>query len=439
MCGHVGVAGYLGQKDEAFFKEALWADTLRGSHNTGAALVRGQSTAVVKVSGPAQFLLSDKEFDAKATHWCRVMIGHNRHATVGDRTAKNSHPFEFDRIVGAHNGTLDLGAQKRLQDRDKYGTDSEALYANINEFGVDAVIPEMTGAWALVFWDKKEETLTFLRNSQRPFSYTMSEDERTIYWASEHKMLEWLLARNNIKHGTVYVPAPDALLEFKIPDGWNKKIEQTRAVELKGKVYTAPKNPPTFVPTAANGVNEEMPWGDDNWAEIVEGWAPTKSGSKQNEPAKLLSAPAAKPGSKPNNELKNVQPSTRKKLMDKAWDEGYFAGDAGKSLVNCPYRKDGILYGEWKAGFDSAGYDRQSKTATGDRNGVKDETIKCRDYKGFPMSEAEFALVTDNLCAWGDHMIEYTDDVKWFDASTCVCTKCIEQDNEVKQLFERYI
>lgn len=444
MCGHVGVAGYLGQKDEAFFKEALWVGTLRGSHNTGAALVRGKDTAVVKVSGPAQYLLGNKEFDAKATHWNKVMIGHNRHATVGDRTDKNAHPFDFKKIVGAHNGTLDHGAQRRLKDRDQFGTDSEALYANIDEFGVEAVIPEMQGAWALVFWNKETETLSFLRNKERPFSYTMSEDERTIYWASEHKMLEWLLARNNIKHGTVYITNPDVLIEFTIPDSWNKKIVQTRTVELKGKVYVPSKNLPAFVPTAAN-VEDYEPW---DMAMVIEGWTPQheQQRKKESENAERQSGLGAKPGSlsdKASNNFNNLPQSTRKRLMDRSWDEGFAAGDKGQSESQCPYKNNKFLMDEWKQGHKTALYDRQAKTAdkkkTPDLSQVKDAQVVCRDYKGSPLTEGEFAKITDNLCAWGDHVLEFTDEFKWFDASTCVCTNCIEQDNEVQQLFQRYI
>ena len=120
-------------------------------------------------------------------------------------------------------------------------------------------------------------------------------------------------------------------------------------------------------------------------------------------------------------------------MLDRAWDEGFAAGDQGKNVSQCPYKNNPYLKDEWVQGHKTAIYDQQSKKAT------KDESVKCRDYKGFPMTEGEFAKVTDNLCAWGDHMIEYTDDFKWFDASTCVCTSCIEQDNEVQELFQRYL
>jgi len=436
MCGLVGVAGNLGKKDEDFFRQALYADTLRGSHNTGAAFVRANDVVLAKCEGPAIHLLNQGDFNRACTPFAKVMLGHNRHATVGDKTEANAHPFEFDRIVGAHNGTLDFEARRALEDYEKFGTDSEALYHNINLHGIDAVIPEMRGAWALTFWDKKAGNLTLLRNRERPLSYAFNKAGDTIYWASEHEMLRWLLVRNQIDFETILIPNVDTLIEFHVPGNWNKKIQEVRVVELKGKPFQrAHQFTPTFTPTG--NVGEFEPW---DMGQVLEGWSPSKGSAtkKPNDNVKRLNAPAANDASSsdssPKNELKGVQPSTRKKLLDKAWDEGFIAGeDPRKVMAHCPYKKGGILYSEWKAGFDTARYDRQSKSA------VKDTEVKCRDHKGFPMTEAEFIAATDGVCAWGECPVEYTDEFKWFDANTCVCSKCINQENEVKELFSRYV
>src|SRR3546814_12623264 len=48
----------------------------------------------------------------------KAFIGHNRAATLGKVNGLNAHPFRYDNIMGAHNGTLDTQSWLRLEEED---------------------------------------------------------------------------------------------------------------------------------------------------------------------------------------------------------------------------------------------------------------------------------------------------------------------------------
>jgi hypothetical protein len=260
MCGHVGAAGWTSNKDPDIFRDMIWVDGLRGLHSTGAAFIDITAGAVelVKKAGTPVQLFSEQRFRECLSPRFDVFIGHNRFATVGERNDANAHPFEFSNIVGAHNGTLEYRARKALVDNEKYGTDSEALFHNLNEFTVEEVIGEMSGAWALVWYDKRNNTINFLRNNQRPLAYTFSDDGKMIYWASEPGLLRWILGRDphNIKHGEIYTPKPDTWISFTVPV-YKQVFGEPAITEVKGWV-----RPPFVSTSAVKNSADELPWTD---------------------------------------------------------------------------------------------------------------------------------------------------------------------------------
>jgi hypothetical protein len=66
-------------------------------------------------------------------------------------------------------------------------TDSHCLYSNIDKYGVEAAVKDVDpeGAWALVWWDKVDNRLCFLRNDKRPLWFAWTKDKTAVFWASE--------------------------------------------------------------------------------------------------------------------------------------------------------------------------------------------------------------------------------------------------------------
>src|SRR5882672_8527090 len=238
MCGLVGVAGTLTEDDKKSFHQLLWIDAIRGGDGTGIAAVerRPQNTWLVKESGTPDRLF-DKRNYWKALDTDRLMMmGHNRAKTVGKDTWKNAHPFEFDHIIGAHNGTLFPYSQRKLPDHDSFETDSEALFNCIEEKGIEGTVPLLAGAWALTWWDKRDHTINFLRNKERPLFYATDVTRTTMFWASEVAMLYLALNHNHVMSTVkdVHAFTPEIHYKFVIPLAQGGVIQKPTKVERKG-------------------------------------------------------------------------------------------------------------------------------------------------------------------------------------------------------------
>lgn len=252
MCGHVGVAGDLTYNAMKSFRQMLYMDALRGEHGTGVATVpfRGPRTPgtaeVMKMPVDAYTFLKNRAVDSllsKQTH--AVVIGHNRHATVGEHVQGNTHPFINESVMGAHNGTVS-SHNRTFEVEGSYGTDSEAILASISENGIKKTFDGMTscsqGAWALVWYDFKNDEINFVRNSHRPLVYAFNKDGDQLFWASEPFMLRAACSRNGVELDKIYAFSEDTRYRWAVPKTGEKFGEEVRT-KCAGKkfVSTVPK------------------------------------------------------------------------------------------------------------------------------------------------------------------------------------------------------
>lgn len=250
MCGLVGCVGNITSFDRKAFKQLLILDTLRGDDGTGIGYVTKEKmlNGVVKAAGSPYYLFGQKSvvpfinqqtFDIDTP--VRVLLGHNRAATVGKLTDANSHPFHHEHIIGAHNGTLKSHLLYKLDSHNKFEVDSEAVIYNISKFGKEA-IKNVAGAYALTWWDDKDKHLYFIRNKERPLYFTRSKDKDTFWWASESWMLEVVLSRNHIQHDEIKPFDIDHLYKIYVGmDGIEKefkKVDLEKVEKLEG--FTQP-------------------------------------------------------------------------------------------------------------------------------------------------------------------------------------------------------
>jgi predicted glutamine amidotransferase len=172
----------------------LLIDYLRGPDSTGFAAIRKTGEAIICKAAVNPIDLFDfPKFKTGLTSFpSQAFMGHNRAATKGLVNNINAHPYEVDHIVGAHNGTLDQSCWNELETKlgEKYGTDSHALIACIAKFGIEETVPLLRGAWSLVWFDRSNMTLNFLRNKERPMYFSYDKEFRKVFWASEWPMID---------------------------------------------------------------------------------------------------------------------------------------------------------------------------------------------------------------------------------------------------------
>lgn len=250
MCGIVGVAGNVGVADEKAVRTMLILDTVRGEHSTGIATVRrDKEVRVAKALGNPYELFDTKRFDKAIAGSLKVMIGHNRYATQGAISVRNAHPFQFDNVVGVHNGTVHN--HRDLKEGTSFTVDSEAIYNSIDQHGPFETIPKISGAWALVWWDSTAETLNMIRNDQRPLWISVSKNGEKMFWASEPWMIEVACGKANVAIEEPKQIVKDKLLSWKITG--NGKLPDAEVHELKGKVYVPHNQGSTYYPPRDTG------------------------------------------------------------------------------------------------------------------------------------------------------------------------------------------
>ncbi len=225
MCGICGVLGKnLIDKEFKAFDTLFHISALRGPDSSGVfAVHKGEKDPTRYLAATAKSTLTSTEFLYEQELMFKkyreekkpiVLVGHCRYATQGKITKANAHPFTFPNIVGVHNGTI----TSPFEGRDKFESDSEALYARINEVGIKKTIEGLrtyNAAYALVYFNKKEQTLNFLRNKERPL-WIATTEIGSAFWASEKEFLDFTLNRYNITIKKIFELAEDNLLSYHL-------------------------------------------------------------------------------------------------------------------------------------------------------------------------------------------------------------------------------
>ena len=227
MCGLVGIAGDTSIKLKDAFRDMLTVCQVRGRDSTGVFTVNGSEYDLAKSLGPPEILMDRKSFDSTLFGCPRIMAGHCRSKTVGDNTVGNAHPYDLDNIIGMHNGTLK--GHHQWNEFNYKITDSLALFTRIDTLGLEETFNDLdpTGAWALVWYNKLDDTLNFLRNDQRPLWLTWTKDKRNLIWASETWFFGAVYRKEELWDGTLddgekvspyWSLPPNQLFSFSVND-----------------------------------------------------------------------------------------------------------------------------------------------------------------------------------------------------------------------------
>lgn len=246
MCGIVGVISHskwgIDYADRDIFIQLLTVGILRGNDGTGVIIADDKGAhRTLKIGAPPQTLFEDGKFKNFFTQNVgnygegkpkdRMLIGHNRATSVGASNTANAHPHEVGNITLVHNGTLK--AYSTLPEIKSATVDSLALCSGIAELGIDEAISRTHGSYAIVYYNAEDNTVNFLRNSERPLAFATDSTRERLYFASEKGMLRWILEREKV-HGVVLSELKeDTLLTFH----QGNPIPEAR--ELKGPTLQA--------------------------------------------------------------------------------------------------------------------------------------------------------------------------------------------------------
>jgi glucosamine 6-phosphate synthetase-like amidotransferase/phosphosugar isomerase protein len=244
MCGLVAIINKntngTTQEQNEVFSTLLFLDLLRGADSTGVMCIENNGDlSLAKEAVDSLAFIRTKEYQSlltKAFKSGSALIGHNRKATRGVVNDENAHPFVVDdNIVLVHNGTM-YGDHKKHADTE---VDSHAIAHVIHETGdVEAALNKIDAAYALIWYNVKEGTINFVRNTSRPLWWM--ETHNAWYFCSEKEMLDFAAKRHklNLKEQPAELPH-DLLQTFKLRNhgGWesdNKKIKIESKYQYQG-------------------------------------------------------------------------------------------------------------------------------------------------------------------------------------------------------------
>lgn len=239
-CGLIGYSGVSNYNIDKIKFLMLWNSIERGRDATG---IYTPSSGLAKDNEPASKFFTQKEMKQIVPD--NQLIAHVRAKTVGANLARCAHPFDYENIVLAHNGTLtdyiNLAKSYGLESKD-YDVDSQILAYGVNRAfgeGVTAdnlnieTLTEYKGAAAMLIYSKKLDCIYLFKDEYRPLCFAY-DDEGNMYISSISEPLRALGLTEPLSFAdnTLYCISQGKIVSRKI----YATYEETHKSEYVGKV-----------------------------------------------------------------------------------------------------------------------------------------------------------------------------------------------------------
>ena len=204
------------EKELTNFKMGLYSTAIRGVDATGCfSVTKTGNVRMIKSASPSADFIRTPDYTAfedDAYLNARIVVGHCRAATKGNAAdEKNAHPFISENIALVHNGTLHTHKHLAVTT-----TDSEAIAVAFSKNDPKELIPNLHGAFALMWYDAKHKTFHASRNKDRPLWILQTPSVDFI--GSEPGLLEWLHNRtlSTVEKAKYFVT--DKIFNWKLKD-----------------------------------------------------------------------------------------------------------------------------------------------------------------------------------------------------------------------------
>lgn len=224
MCGLVMVItknlnGFNAQQQDIFASLLYISGGFRGRDGVGVTVIDNVGNVqLAKEACSVDSFLFTKEYEelnSMAYKNGMAMIGHNRAATKGSISDKNSHPFIIDdKIVLVHNGTF-YGDHKKIKDTE---VDSEVIgHLLLENDNIEEALKKVNAAYALMWYNVEDKEIYVIRNSSRTLYYM--ETASSYIYASEESFLDFVVTKFNLKlERGPYLIAEHNLNKYKLLD-----------------------------------------------------------------------------------------------------------------------------------------------------------------------------------------------------------------------------